>query len=166
MISIYVAMTRNRVIGRNNELPWRISADLKRPSQTTRGHKIIMGRKTHESILKRLGKPLPERQTIVITRQKDYEVPEDCIVTDSIQKAVALVSPSEEAFVFGGAEIYNLAIPYTDKLYLTKVEAEVEGDAYFPELNWADWELTSTEPHQKDEKNEFNYTFEIYERRR
>lgn len=166
MISIYVAMSKNRVIGKNNELPWRISADLKRLSQTTRGHKIIMGRKTYESILKRLGKPLPERQTIVITRQKDYEVPKDCIVTDSIGKAIAMVLPSEEAFVFGGAEIYNLALPYADKLYLTKVEAEIEGDTYFPEINPAEWELTSSEPHHKDEKNEFDYNFEIYERRR
>lgn len=165
MISIYVAMAKNRVIGKNNELPWRISADLKRLSQTTRGHKIIMGRKTYESILKRLGKPLPDRRTIVITRQKDYEVPKDCIVTNSIKKAVEMVSPSEEAFVFGGAEIYNLALPYTNKLYLTKVGVRLEGDAHFPEIDYSEWILKLSEPHQKDERNEFNYIFEIYERR-
>ena len=165
MISIYVAMSKNRVIGRNNELPWRISADLKRLSQTTRGHKVIMGRKTHESILNRLGKTLPERETIIITRQKDYSAPEECIIVGSIKEAINLVAPSEEAFVFGGAEVYNLALPLANKLYLTKVEAKVEGDAYFPEINQNDWERISNESHQKDEKNEFDYNFEIYERR-
>jgi len=166
MISIYVAMSENGVIGRNNELPWRISADLKRLSQTTRGHKIIMGRKTHESILKRLGKPLPERQTIIITRQKDYQIPENCTVVDSIESAVSLVQPGEEAFIFGGAEIYKLSLPFTNKIYLTRIKAQVDGDTHFPEINFSDWDMTNKEEHLKDEKNEFDYNFEIYERRR
>ena len=131
----------------------------------TRGHTVIMGRKTHESILSRLGKPLPERETIVITRQNDYVVPEHCVTVPSFEDALKIAPKDDEIFIFGGAEIYKTSLPFANRVYLTRVKAVIDGDAFFPALNMDEWTLVSEEKHSKDEKNEFDYTFSIYDRR-
>ena len=140
-LSMIVATAQNRVIGRDNALPWYLPNDLKYFKQTTLGKPVIMGRKTYESI----GKPLPGRTNIVITRQTDY-LPEGVKVVHSVAEArdlaesVCLIDGQEEAMIMGGAEIYTLALPDADRLYLTEVHADVDGDAYFPEYDKTEWQ--------------------------
>jgi len=164
MLSLIVAAAENGVIGRDNGLPWRLSADLRRFKKLTMGHPIVMGRKTYESI----GRPLPGRTNIVITRNPEYvwacEPPQHTV--GSLEAALALVDPSDECFVIGGAQIYALALPSADRLHLTRVHAEIEGDTRFPEITAATWTLTDSEAHPADEKNEYPYSFQTYARRR
>ncbi|TWJ19209.1 dihydrofolate reductase [Geobacter argillaceus] len=129
IVSLIVAMARNRVIGRDNTLPWHIPADLRRFRDLTLGHPIIMGRKTYESI----GAPLAGRQTIVVTRQKGYAAP-GCAVVHSLKEALAAVVCADEVFVCGGGELYREALPLAERIYLTVVKLEAAGDAFFPEL--------------------------------
>jgi len=158
-ISIIVAMAKNsKVIGQSGEVPWRLSADLKRFKELTLGHAVIVGRKTHESILKRLGKPLPNRKTIVLTRQQGRHAG-GCLVAHSWKEALKLAEGEEEIFVIGGAEIYKLALPYTDTIHLTLVHADVAGDVFFQNFNALEWEWTDYEPRPKNEKNEYNFTW-------
>ncbi len=159
MISIIVAMDRNRVIGKDNKLPWRIPAELAYFKRVTMGHPIVMGRKTHQSI----GKPLAGRHNIVLTRDPGY-LTEGCTVVHSAAEACVLIR-GEEGFVIGGAEIIALFWPLADKLYVTWIDHEFEGDTFFPEIDPAKWEITSETPGTTNEKNPYTYFFRIYEKR-
>ncbi len=154
-ISIIVAAAENNVIGKDNDMPWRLSADLKRFKKLTMGHHIVMGRKTFESI----GKPLPGRTSVIITRNKDYKQ-EGCIVVHSLEEALQTIN-DDEIFVIGGGEIYNMAFEKADKLYLTRVHASLEGDTCIPEVNNR-WQEVEREDFQKDEKNQYDYSFIDY----
>ena len=173
MLSVIVAMSENRLIGRGGDLPWHLSADLKRFRRLTTGHAIIMGRKTYESI----GRPLPERRSIVITRQADYRA-RGVETAGSLDAALALaaagsvagdnvagdnVSGGREAFVIGGAEVFREALPRAGRLYLTLVHAELEGDVYLPRFDTGAWTLASEERHAADERNDFDYSLLVYE---
>ena len=161
MISFIVAMDKNRVIGKNNQLPWRLPEDLKFFKRVTMGHPIAMGRKTHESI----GRVLPGRENIVITRQKEYRR-EDCTVVYSVEDFVQYSKKqSDEIFVIGGAEIFNETFAYADRLYITLIHEEFAGDTYFPEFDVSNWELVSCEKGVKDNKNPYDYEFRIYNRK-
>lgn len=163
-LSMIVAVAENGVIGRNNALPWYLPNDLKYFKQTTMGKPVIMGRKTYESI----GKPLPGRTNIVITRQADYQ-PEGVKVVNSVEAArelaesVCLIDGQEEAMIMGGAEIYTLALPHTDRLYLTEVHADVEGDAFFPEYDKSLWQEVAREDFAAEGPNPYNYSFVVFE---
>jgi dihydrofolate reductase len=162
-VSLIVAVAENGVIGRNNELPWRLSADLRRFKELTMGHAIIMGRKTFESI----GRPLPGRRMLVVTRQPHFEAPGVESVNSLDAALAAAARPgNEEAFVIGGAEIFRDATAHADWLYVTRVHAQVDGDVFFPPLDKEQWRLKSAEQHQADAKNEYPVTFEVYERTR
>lgn len=160
-LSIVVAMSKGNVIGRAGGLPWRLSADLRRFRRLTTGHTIVMGRKTYESI----GRPLPERRTIVVTRQVEFSAP-GVETAHSLAAALEMgSSANEEVFVVGGAEIYRQALALADRLYVTHVDADVRGDTFFPAIDDADWQEMEREDHPADEKNEFAMSFVIYERR-
>ena len=159
MISIIVAQAENRAIGRNNQLLWHLPDDLRWFKKNTIGKPIIMGRKTYESI----GKPLPDRQNIVVTRNADFQAP-GCIVVASLEAALQTPKNDAEIMVIGGAEIYALALPYTKRLYLTQVQASFEADAYFPEVDWQSWREIFKEEHPVDFKNTLGHTFKILER--
>jgi dihydrofolate reductase len=165
--SILVAMSENRVIGRNGRLPWRLSADLRRFKQLTLGHHLVMGRKTFESI----GRLLPGRTTIVVTRQPDdsWRTRLACegkgiLVARTLEEAQRLAAGDSEVFIVGGGEIYRQSLAVADRIYMTLVHAEVAGDTFFPELDEREWQLAEQTRHGADEKNEFDYTFLIYER--
>jgi dihydrofolate reductase len=162
MISLIWAMDENRVIGYHNQLPWRLPEDLKFFKRMTMGHPIAMGRKTYESI----GKPLPGRENIVITRDDNYD-PEGCTVMHSIEEMLAYAAEnrSEEIFVIGGAEIFKEVLQHADKLYLTMIHHQFEGDTFFPVFDIDKWELESREIGQKDKKNPYDYEFLIYNRK-
>jgi len=160
-LSIIAAMSANRVIGSHNDLPWRLPADWKRFKSLTMGHHLIMGRKTFESI----GQPLPGRTTVVITHQTGY-APEGVLVAHSVEQALQMAAGDDEVFVAGGAQIYQQMFPRADRLYLTSIHEEFEGDTDFPEFEESDWQLISEESHEPDEKNLYPYTFSIYERLR
>ena len=160
MISLIVAASENNVIGVQGELPWRLSDDLRRFKAVTMGKPIVMGRKTFESI----GKPLPGRQNIVITRQAEF-VADGCDVVTSIEDAVATAGDADEIMIIGGSEIYALFLPAADRLYLTRVHAEIDGDAFLPAIGEGDWQLVDSERYPADERNEFDYSFMTYERK-
>lgn len=156
-ISLIVAMARNRVIGRNNTLPWHLPADLKHFKALTMGHHIVMGRKTYESI----GKPLPGRTSVVVTRNTGYSAP-GVIVANSLDAAIAACGNDEEIFVIGGAELYRQAINHADRIYLTEIEADIAGDAHFTEFDSSLWLETERVSHAPDEKNAHTYHFITY----
>jgi len=160
-VSLIAAVADNGVIGRGGQLPWHLAADLKRFKQLTMGHTIVMGRKTWESI----GRPLPGRRMVVITRQHGYRA-EGIDVVSSLDAAidVAAAAGDDEAIVIGGAEIYRLALPRADRLYLTRVHTRTEGDTMFPDFDPSHWRLLESEHHGADESNDFPVCFEIYER--
>ena len=160
-ISIIAAMAENGVIGRGGELPWHLTADLKRFKRLTTGHTIVMGRKTWESI----GRPLADRRMVVVTRQSEYHA-DGIEVVSSLDEALALArtAGADEAFVIGGAEIYSLALPLADRLYITLVLAEVDGDTKFPDLDWAAWVRTGTEAAEADADNDYPHVFYVFER--
>lgn len=159
MISIIAALAENRVIGVNNTLPWRLPNDLKHFRRLTTGHAIVMGRKNHESI----GKPLPERTNIVVTRNRDYRA-NGCLIAHSLDEALTLAKDDPEIFVIGGAEIYREALPHADRLYLTQVHADIHGDTFFPEIKSDDWKETARERHAADDKHAYAYSFVVLER--
>lgn len=159
MISIIAALAENRVIGVNNTLPWRLPNDLKHFRRLTTGHAIILGRKNYESI----GKPLPERTNIIITRNRDYRAG-GCLIVRSLDEALALAKNDPEIFVIGGAEIYRTALARADRLYLTLVHAEVQGDTFFPEFDRNEWRESARERHTADERHAFDYSFVVFER--
>ncbi len=160
-ISLIVAAATNGVIGRGGELPWRLSADLRRFKELTMGHAILMGRKTYESI----GRPLPGRRMIVISRQPDFRA-DGAEVVAGLDEAFGLAADRNDAecFVIGGSEIYGQTRPRANRVYLTRVHATVDGDAYFAPLNLSEWRLVSSTPIEADAKNEYPFSFEKYER--
>jgi dihydrofolate reductase len=156
MIKIIVATSKNKVIGSNNELIWKLSSDLKRFKELTTGHPVVMGRKTYESI----GRPLPNRRNIIITRNSEYEV-EGCETVSSLEEALLLTN--NDCFIIGGGEIYKQSLEVADKIYLTLVHKDFEGDTTFPELG-KEWVIIDTKDFDADEKNEYNYSFIEYEK--
>jgi dihydrofolate reductase len=162
IISCIVAIAKNNVIGKDNQIPWYLPSDLKYFKKVTTGHHVIMGRKCYESI----GKPLPNRTNIIITRDPFF-ISSNCLIARNIKEALemALDNGETEAFIIGGGQIYEQTADFWDKFYLTEVDLDAEGDIFFPELDLNEWTLTSKECHQKDEKNEFDYCFNVYDRR-
>jgi dihydrofolate reductase len=158
-ISAIVALSQNDVIGKAGGLPWRLPAEMARFKQITMGHSIIMGRKTHESI----GRALPGRQNIVISRNPDYKA-SGCLVVGSIDAALEAADDSAEVFIVGGSTIYEQAMPMLEKLYLTRVKAVVKGDKYF-KFDEAGWKMIHTEAHVPDEKNKFGFELQEWVRR-
>lgn len=159
MLSLIAAAARNNVIGKGNALPWSLPDDLKHFREVTAGHTVIMGRKTFESI----GQPLPKRRNIVITRQEDYR-PEGVEVFASLDAAIAALPVGEEFFVIGGGEMFRQALPIADRVYLTRVDTDVEGDAFFPPLESDKWREVSRRDGVVDEKNALPHTFLIFDR--
>jgi dihydrofolate reductase len=141
-LSIIVAIANNQVIGINNTLPWHLPEDLKRFRALTMGHHIIMGRKTYES----LGRLLPGRTTVIVTRNKDYKV-EGALIAQSLHAALALCSGDDEPFLIGGAELYQHGLSLATKLYITEVNLDVAGDAFFPQVDYTDWQLLEKIAH-------------------
>ncbi len=160
MISLIVAASANNVIGAQGELPWKLSDDLKRFKQVTMGKPIVMGRKTWDSI----GRPLPGRQNIVITRQAGFVAP-GCDVVASKAAAIAAAGDAPETMIIGGSQVYELFLPDAARVYLTRVHADIAGDAFFPELDGEEWRLVAEERHPADERNEFDFSFRQYARR-
>jgi dihydrofolate reductase len=170
-LSALVAVAKNRVIGKNNAMPWRLSPDLKRFKALTMGHPIIMGRKTYESI----GRPLPGRTSIIITSQTEYEV-QGAIVVHSIAEALRacyedkgneekpLTTDGTESFVIGGADIFRQMLPLCDRLYVTEIQRDFDGDVLFPEFNQEEWKETSREKHRWDD-NGLEYHFVVFDRK-
>ena len=160
-IALIVAMAENRVIGRNNQLPWRIPADLRHFKALTLGKPVIMGRKTYESI----GRPLPGRDNIVVTADSGYQA-EGCQVVHSVEQALEAAGSCEEAMIIGGANLYRQTLENADRLCLTLVKAEPEGDTWFPEIELQQWREIERQAHAADESNEYDYDFVVLERAR
>ena len=162
IISQIAAMSRNRVIGRNNKLPWHMPDDLAYFFRLTKGHHIIMGRRNYEAN----GKALPGRVNLIVTRNQDYRAP-GCIVVHSVQEALDYTEKQseKEAFIVGGGAIYTATLPLADRIYLTLIDAYVDGDTFFPVLDPEQWQVISEDFHSFDEKNPYNYTFYIFERK-
>lgn len=170
LISIIVGVGHHHVIGKDNKMPWHLSADLRYFAKTTKGHPIIMGRKCYESI----GRPLPDRQNIIVTRNLSFQEA-GCTIVHSLEQALKEAAnyyptPTKatqlpEVFIIGGGEIYRQAMALADRLYITYIDVDVpEGDVFFPEFDKSQWYTLLEEVHQKDEKNPYNYTFSILER--
>ena len=155
MIASIFAMSENRVIGKNNKLPWHLPADLKFFKATTLHHPILMGRKTYDSI----GKPLPQRTSIIITRQPDYQVPGTLVVNSLSEGIKEAQRINRDIFIIGGAEILKEALPLIDTMYLTFIQATFDGDVFYPEYNEQEWQEVWREDHQPDEKNKYPYSF-------
>lgn len=165
-LAMIVAMARNRVIGRNNKLPWYLPEDLPHFKRTTMGKPLIMGRKTFESI----GRPLPGRVNIVLTRNPDWSAPGVSAVTDlhkGLQqaRAQAELDGVEDIMIIGGGHVYESLLPLTDRLYMTQVHAEIPGDAFFPAIDWDQWQEVSREDFAGSEKNPHDYSLVVYDRR-
>ena len=161
MLSIIVAKAKNNIIGKNNELVWHLPEDLKHFKELTTDHTIIMGRKTYES----LGKPLPNRKHIIFSQNPDFKVHEENVqVVHSLLEIQDLIEGKEEAFVIGGAMIYNFLMPYVKKMYVTEIKQEFDGDAFFPIIDSEEWKETSRTTGIKNEENNLDYDFVTYEK--
>ena len=148
-------MARNRVIGKNNTLPWRMPADLQHFKAITMGKPVVMGRKTYESI----GRPLPGRTNIIISRNIDYHA-DGCTTLPSLDEAITLLENThDELMIIGGGSFYEQTLPYAERLYLTLLDADIAGDAYFPDFNINEWQETASEAHNADDKNDYDYRF-------
>lgn len=159
LVSLVVAASTNNVIGRDGQLPWRLSSDLKRFKAITMGKPIVMGRLTHESI----GRPLPGRQNIVISTREDY-VADGCDVVGSPEAAIAAAGSATEIMVIGGGQIYGQFLPLANRIYLTRVHAEIVGDAYFPALDDSAWSESAREEHHTDGAHDYDYAFVTLQR--
>jgi dihydrofolate reductase len=161
-ISIIVAKAKNNVIGKDNQLIWKLSSDLQLFKKLTIGHHIIMGRKTYESV----GRPLPNRTSIVITRNPEFKIPDGHIVVNSFEESIQICIGKnlEQVFIIGGAEIYRQALKICDELLVTEVDAAPEGDVFFPEINPENWKEISREHFYRDEKNQYDFDFVIYKK--
>jgi dihydrofolate reductase len=161
LVSAIVAVANHHIIGKDNDIPWYLPADLKYFKEKTLNHHIIMGRKCFDSI----GKPLPKRTNIIVSRNP-FLISSNCTIARSIEEAleVAYDNQETEAFIIGGGEIYRQSMDFLDKIYLTEVAVEVQGDITFPEIDSTIWKLISEVRHTKDEKNEWDYTFKVFER--
>jgi dihydrofolate reductase len=157
---LIAATSLNNALGKDNKIIWHLPDDFKRFKELTSGHYIIMGRKTFESF----PKPLPNRTHVVITRQKNYN-PEGCIVVNSIEEAFSICPKNEDSFLIGGAEIYELGLPYVDKIELTLINDYFEADAFLPKIDFSKWELIQEENHPKDEKHAHEFSFQTYLKR-
>lgn len=160
-ISIIAALAKNHVIGSNNQLLWHISNDLKRFKKLTSGHCVVMGKNTYLSLPVR---PLPNRTNIVLSRH-GFEEAEHCTVVRSVDEALKKMEPDTENFVIGGGEIYKQFLPMADKMYLTRVHKEFDGDTFFPDFFESDWELQTEETITDDTQNEFIYSFQVFLRK-
>lgn len=160
-ISAIVAISNNRVIGNDNDIPWYLPADLKYFKKKTLNHHIIMGRKTFQSI----GRPLPKRTNIILTRD-GFFIASNCIVVHALDHALNIAKDNgeEEVFIIGGGQVYELAMQHIDKVYLTEVNIDVKGEVQFPELLEGEWKETFSEAHEADKINKYDYTFKILER--
>nr|AIA11478.1 Dihydrofolate reductase [uncultured bacterium] len=160
-IILIAALTDNYVLGKDNQLIWRLPEDLKNFKRLTSGFPVIMGRKTFES----LGRPLPNRTNIIITRNTDYQA-DGCVVAGSLEKAIDYAKPltGEQVFVIGGGEIYAQALPLADRMYLTHVHTQLDGDAFFPEFSTQDWHAAETQHFTKDEKHAYDFDIVTWER--
>lgn len=164
IVSLIAALTRNRVIGVNNGLPWHLPDDMKYFMQTTKGHHVIMGRKNYDSIPEKF-RPLPNRTNIVVTRQPKLSLP-GCTVVHSVEEAVEIARKAgePELFIIGGSAIYQLGLPMADRLYLTEIKVELAGDITFPPVNAKEWKETSRVPHSIDARHAYAFDFVIYDR--
>ncbi len=160
-IILVAAAARNNALGRDNRLLWHLPDDFRRFKKLTSGHHIVMGRKTFES----LPGMLPNRTHIVITRSRDFR-PDNCLVADSLENAIALVPGHEDVMIIGGGEIYSQSIKMADRIELTRVEADFKADTYFPEIDPGKWEITAQEDHPADDQHAYAFSFVTYERRR
>ncbi|HEY4602467.1 MAG TPA: dihydrofolate reductase [Cerasibacillus sp.] len=162
MISFVVAMGSNHVIGHNNKMPWHLPKDLKHFKETTTGHTIIMGRKTFESI----GRPLPNRKNVVITTDKQIDLPESVEKVNDINTILNWNqdNPNETYFIIGGGTIYRQMLPYADRLYITLIDQAFQGDTFFPDFDKQAWKLTKKVRGEKDNKNPYDYYFLQYDR--
>ena len=158
-LALIAALARNRVIGRDNRLPWHLPADLRFFKQTTMGKPLLMGRRTWESI----GRPLPGRRMIVLSRDLDYQAP-GCTVARSLDEALDVAGAVPELMVIGGAALYQQTLPGAERLYLTRVEADLPGDVWFPDWNERDWRLVWEEAHPTDTEHAWPYQFQRWER--
>lgn len=162
MLSIIVAKARNNIIGKDNGMLWKIPDDLKRFKEKTIGHTMIMGRKTFES----LGGILPERMHIILSRNPDFNIDSNCVkVVHSLLELQPYMEDEEEHFVIGGAIVYNLLMPYANKMYVTQIDKDFEGDSLFPKINEEDWKEISREEGLQDEINDFRYEYITYVRK-
>jgi dihydrofolate reductase len=159
MLSLIVAMTENRVIGLDGDMPWRMSSDLRRFKQITMGHHMIMGRRTFDSI----GRALPGRTSIVVSRTVAYDQPH-VRVARNLDQALSIAAGDDQPFVTGGSKIFELAMPLVERIYLTRIHAEVDGDTYFPKVDWSWWKVTHETRHPADDSNDFPYSFLTYDR--
>jgi len=159
-ISIIAAMDRNRVIGKGGTLPWKLPADLKHFKEITSNNTVVMGRKTFESI----GRRLPDRRNIVISTSKELIAP-GCLVVPSFSAAMENVFPTENVFCIGGSRVFEAVLPLAERLYLTEIDAEIPGDTFFPAFDKNEWKEVSRESHEPDEKNPYKYDFVLYERK-
>jgi len=161
-ISCVVAVANNNVIGANNDIPWYLPADLKYFKKITLDHHIVMGRNCYQSI----GRPLPKRTNVIITRDP-YFIASNCLIAHSIDEALEIAHDNgeQECMIIGGGTIYDQTKDLWDKLYITEVDLNVDGDIFFPELDMTQWTLESEEPHAPDEKNEHHYNFKVYKRK-
>ncbi|MBN1852447.1 MAG: dihydrofolate reductase [Pirellulales bacterium] len=161
--SIIAAISENHVLGRAGELPWHLSNDLRQFKRLTTGHAIIMGRRTWESI----GRPLPGRVSIVITQRPDA-IPDGVFTAPSLADALCIAAESaaqhDEVFLIGGGTLYRAALPISNRIYLTRVHATIEGDTTFPDLDWSQWQLVEESHHQADARNDYPHTFQVWDR--
>lgn len=158
-VSLIAAMDMNRVIGKDNDIPWRIPADWQHVKRTTDGHSIILGRKNLESI----GKALPGRRNIILTRDATFKC-EGCEIAHSIEEVFEMTKNEEEIFIFGGEQIYELFMPYVEKMHITKIHHEFAGDTFFPDVNFSEWKEISVEKGIMNDKNPYHYYFHVYEK--
>ena len=160
-VSLIAAVAQNGVIGRDGDLPWKLPADLRRFRELTTGHHIIMGRKTHASI----GRALPQRTNLVLSRRAGYEAP-GCTILRSLEAALenAREAAESEVFVIGGAAVYRMALPRADRIYLTEVEAEIDGDVHFPDFEGSKWRTLSSDRHEADEQHLYAFAMKVLER--
>ncbi len=165
ILSLIAAADEDGVIGQGNTLPWDLPADLKYFREKTKDHIVIMGRKTFDSIVEKLGHPLPDRRNVVITRSGDLYAG-DYDMVSSMDEAIELAerSGAEEAFIIGGQQTYEMAMPFANRIYLTHIHQHFEGDKFFPDIPSNDWAIAKEERHEPDEKNPYPYTFMVYEK--
>jgi dihydrofolate reductase len=165
IVSAIAALSRNNVIGKNNDLPWRLPDDMKFFMETTKGHHVIMGRKNYDSLHEKF-KPLPNRTNIVITRQKSFSAP-GCIVLHDVEAGLKIAEKNAEpeCFIIGGAEIYKLAMPFTTRLYLTEIHAEIDGDTFFPAIDKDAWIEVSRKHHGVDTRHRYAFDIVVYDRK-
>lgn len=164
IVSAIAALSKNRVIGKDNDLPWRLPDDMKFFMETTKGHHVIMGRKNYDSLHPKF-KPLPQRTNIVITRQKNFQAP-GCIVLHDVEPGLEIArrNSETECFIIGGAEIYKLAMPHTTRLYMTEIDAVIEGDTRFPEIDQSQWKEVSRKHHPADQRHAYAFDIVVYDR--